>query len=442
MDNLYALQTEAAVLSILIAFNQSFDDVAEKLTPECFFDDNHRLIFCEIKKQASKGFDVISIAEALKGQIDFQTVHTIAIANDSSPRALSKHVETLIERSKARMLHELSIKLGELALQDSPVQQRIDMAQTEMSKLQDSHDTDEWVDAYSAAIQHTDLLEKRFEGKIQGVPTGLTDLDEFLHGGMQRGNLVVLGARPAMGKTALAMTIGLHIARTHSVGFLSMEMPHADVRDRQAAILSRVSISDIKRPGKGLAFDKIIDGVELSRHLKFYVSDKSGLNILNVRSKARALKRKHGLDVLIVDYIGLMSGTNPKLMRAYQIEEISRGLKDLAKELDIVVVCLAQVNRAAVQGAEKVPGLQDLRDSGAIEQDADVVGFIHRPIAADPSIGSRFDNYALLRIAKNRQGKTGDIHLFYHGELTHFAAWQGDAPGEDRPSKPTYKDFL
>lgn len=440
MDNLYALQTEAAVLSILIAFNQSFDDVAEKLTPECFFDDNHRMIFCEIKKQASKGFDVISIAEALKGQIDFQTVHAIAITNDGSPRALSKHVETLIERNKARMLHELSIKLGELAMDDSPVQQRIDTAQSEMAKLQDSHDTDEWVDAYTAAVQHTDLLEQRFEGKIQGISTGLTDLDEFLHGGMQRGNLVVLGARPAMGKTALGLTIGFHVAKTHSVGFLSMEMSHADIRDRQAAILSRVSISDIKRPNKGLEFDRIIDGVEASRHLKFYASDKSGLNILNVRSKARALKRKHGLDVLIVDYIGLMSGTNPKMMRAYQIEEISRGLKDLAKQLDIVVICLAQVNRAAVAGADKVPGLQDLRDSGAIEQDADVVGFIHRPIAADPSIGSRFDNYALFRVAKNRQGKTGDVHMFYNGELTYFSDWQGDVPGDDKPAK--YKDFL
>lgn len=442
MENLYAVQTEAAVLSILINSPFVVDDACEKLTPECFSVDAYRLLFLEIKRQSSKGFDVVSLSEALKGEVDLLLINEIAQAHDGTPRALSKHIEILVDRNKARMLHELSIKLGELALDDSPVQQRIDIAQAEMSRIQHSEDTDEWIDAYTAAIEHTELLEKRFEGKIQGISTGLVDLDEFLHGGMQRGNLIVLGARPAMGKTALAMTIGLHVAQRHSVGFLSMEMPHADVRDRQTAILSRVSISAVKRPDKGLEFDKVIDGVERSRDLKFYVSDKSGLTIFNVRSKARALKRKHGLDVLILDYIGLMSGTNHKMMRAYQIEEISRGLKDLAKELDIAVVCLAQVNRAAVQGSDKVPGLQDLRDSGAIEQDADVVGFIHRPIAADPSIGSRFDNYALLRIAKNRQGKTGDIHLFYHGELTHFAAWQGDAPGEDRSSKSTYKDFL
>lgn len=442
MNNLYALQTEAAVLSILINFNQAFDDVSDKLSPECFFDDNHRIIFAEIKKQSSKGFDVISLSEALKGVIDLQTIHAIATTNEGSPRALNRHVDTLIDHSKARMLHGLSIKLGELALDDIPVQERIDAAQVEMSKLQESHDTDEWVDAYTAAVEHSFLLEKRFEGEIPGIETGLIDLDEYLHGGMQRGNLVVIGARPAMGKTALALTIGFHVAQKYSVGFLSMEMSHTDIRDRQAAILSRASISEIKRPEKGLAFDKIIDGVEKSKHLKFYASDKTGLTILNVRSKARALKRKHGLDVLIVDYIGLMNGTNPKMMRAYQIEEISRGLKNLAKELDIVVICLAQVNRAAVNGADKVPGLQDLRDSGAIEQDADVVGFIHRPIAADPSIGHRFDNYALLRVAKNRQGKTGDIDLFYDGELTHFSSWSGDAPTEEKTLKTTYKDFL
>ena len=442
MNNLHALQTEAAVLSILIAFNQSFDDVSDKLSPECFFDDNHRLLFSEIKKQSGKGFDVISLAEALKGQIDILTIHGIATTNDGSPRALSKHVETLIDRHKARMLHELSIKLGELALDDTPVQERIDAAQVEISKLTESHDSDEWIDAYTAAVEHSDLLEKRLEGKIQGINTGLIDLDEYLHGGMQRGNLVVLGARPAMGKTALALTIGLYVAQQHSVGFLSMEMSHADIRDRQTAILSQASISEIKRPDKGLEFGKIVDGIERSRNLKFYASDKTGLTILNVRSKARALKRKHGLDVLIIDYIGLMNGTNPKMMRAYQIEEISRGLKNLAKELDIVVICLAQVNRAAVQGSDKIPGLQDLRDSGAIEQDADVVGFIHRPIAADPALDQRFNNYAVLRIAKNRQGKTGDIHLFYDGELTHFKSWAGDAPIDNKQVKTKFKEFL
>jgi len=232
----------------------------------------------------------------------------------------------------------------------------------------------------------------------------------------------------AMGKSAIAMTIGLHVAREYSVGLLSMEMPHNDVRDRQAAILSQCSISRIKRPSKGLEYDRIVDGVEKAKHLKFYVSDKSGLNIMQLRSKARSLKRRRKLDVLIVDYIGLMSGMDSKQPRAYQIEEISRGLKGLAKELDIVVMCLAQVNRGAAERAGQLPGLQDLRDSGAIEQDADVVAFIHRPIAANPDAGEKFQNYGLLRVAKNRQGRCGDVHLHYFGEQTRFSSWAGEVP--------------
>ncbi len=183
------------------------------------------------------------------------------------------------------------------------------------------------------------------------------------------------------------------------------------------------------------------DSVERAKTLRWFVSDKSGLNILQVRSKARQLKRKHDLDVLIVDYIGLMSGLDPKQSRAYQIEEISRGLKGLAKELGIVVLCLAQVNRGGVERVGQVPALQDLRDSGAVEQDADVVGFIHRPIVANPDAGQQFENYALLRVAKNRQGRTGDVHLFYHGQFTSFESWGGPVPTAGGVMKSKTKGF-
>jgi replicative DNA helicase len=319
--------------------------------------------------------------------------------------------------------------MSELAFEAGPVQERIDKAQAELSALCDEDRAgDDWVDAYTGAIKHLELLERREAGACSGMPTGLVDLDEMMDGGICRGNLTIVGARPAMGKTALGMTIGLHMAQRYSVGMLSMEMPHNDVRDRQAAILSMAPLGHIKRPSKGLEYERIVDGVERSKALKWFVSDQSGLTILQVRSKARGLKRRHGLDVLIVDYIGLMSGLDSKQPRAYQIEEISRGLKGLAKELDIGVICLAQVNRGGAERVGQVPGLQDLRDSGAIEQDADVVMFIHRPIEATPGIGDGFKNYALLRLAKNRQGRTGDVDLFYDGPHTMFKAWSGPAP--------------
>jgi replicative DNA helicase len=219
-----------------------------------------------------------------------------------------------------------------------------------------------------------------------------------------------------------------------------MEMSRADVSDRQAAILGSISISDIKRPKRGLQYDRLVDSVERSKTRHFYVVEQGGLNILQVRAKAKALRRRKGLDVLIVDYIGLMSGTDSKVSRAYQIEEISRGLKTLAKELGIVVICLAQVNRGAADKGNSPPGLHELRDSGAIEQDADVVGFIHRPIMANPDFGSQWANYALLRVSKNRQGRTGDVHLFYVGEQTKFGQWSGELP-TNAAAEPKTKGF-
>ena len=421
---------EAAALSILINFPAAFDDVSDRLRPEHFAVDAHRVIYAELCRQmaAGNGCDVMSIVDALNGVLEVSDVLQVASCNNHSARGISRHVQTLVDTFKARQLHGLSYKMAELAYETGPVQERIDRAQAELAKLDDVEQSDDWVDAHTAAIKHLDLLEQRQDGKLKGMPTGLQDFDELLDGGLSRGNLVVIGARPAMGKTALAMTIGLSMAQAQSVGFLSMEMPHSDVRDRQAAILSRASIGMIKRPQKGLEYDRIVDGVERAKTLRWFVSDKSGLNIMQVRSRARALKRRHGLDILAVDYIGLMSGMDSKQPRAYQIEEISRGLKGLAKDLDITVICLAQVNRGGVERVGQVPGLQDLRDSGAIEQDADVVAFIHRPIEAQPELGENFRNYALLRVAKNRQGRTGDVNLFYHGQFTSFESWAGPPP--------------
>lgn len=445
VDALAALKntdTEVAILSILISHPSVFDDISDKLKPAFFSGDLNRVLFTELVRQIASGepFDVVTLADAMQGKATIQEIHAIAQSHDFSARGIGRMVQILSDRYKSMQLHGLSQKMAVLAFETTPVQGRIDSAMAELSKLDDAEDADEWVGAHEAAIAHLDLLDSRQEGLVTGIQTGLIDFDELLDGGFQRGNLVVIGARPSMGKTALGMTVGLHIAEKHAVGLLSMEMPHNDVRDRQAAILSSASLSMIKRPAKGLDYGRIVDGVERSKNLKFYVSDKSGLNILQVRSKARSLKRRHGLDVLIVDYIGLMSGLDPKQSRAYQIEEISRGLKGLAKDLDIVVVCLAQVNRAAAARGNNPPGLHELRDSGAIEQDADVVAFIHRPIMENPDAGEQYRNYGLLRVAKNRQGRCDDVHLSYLGEYTKFGSWSGQPPAK-APSKPATKGF-
>lgn len=436
---------ESAVISILMTRPDAYDAVAESLQPALFTDANLRALFAVVRREiaAAKHPDLVTVTEALKGRMTLQEVHAIAASHDHSARGIKGMVDLLVERHKSRELHRIAAKLSEAAFDtDKPAQERIDAALADLQKLEEVSSSDDWVDAEEAAISHMEILEQRESGAVRGITTGLIDLDEMLDGGMQRGNLVVIGARPSMGKTALGMTVGLHAAQNHSVAMLSMEMPHADLRDRQLAILGRIPLSHLKRPKlHGLDYGRVVEAVERSKSLRFFASDKSGQNILQVRSKARTIKRKRGLDVLVVDYIGLMAGLNPKDSRAYQIEEISRGLKALAKELDIVVICLAQVNRGAMERANSTPGLHDLRDSGAIEQDADVVAFIHRPIVANPNAGDKFQHYALVRVAKNRQGRTGDVHCHYHGECTRFDSWAGELPSANTQQQPAKRGF-
>ncbi|MGJ7607144.1 replicative DNA helicase [Variovorax sp. LT1R20] len=429
-------QAEQSIISIVLGWQAAVESI-EFLKPEHFSKPYTRAIYTELLKQINdgKGASVTTLHDAVHSVISLEDLHAIAQSHDFSAGGVVRLAQTVVDRARARQLHAVAAAIGEMAFETTPIAGRIDRAQAEIAKLQTVEDDGDWVDAYSAALRHTAVLERRESGEDRGITTGLTDLDEYLDGGMQRGSLIVFGARPSMGKTAIALTIALHAAETHHVGFLSMEMSEADIMDRQTAVLGRLSMSAIKRPKKALDFSRVLDSVELAKSRKFFFSDKGGLNILQVRSKARALKRRHGLDVLVLDYIGLMSGLDSRQPRAYQIEEISRGLKALAKELDIVVLCLAQVNRNSTERANPIPGLSDLRDSGAIEQDADVVAFIHRPIMTDPT-KTDFANYGVLRIAKNRQGRCGDVHLHYEGEQTRFTAWGGPPPTESRASPP------
>ena len=425
------VQAEYSLLSIAFGWLPALEAVTDILTVEDFSDETNGKIYqimLSALGRGESGVDAVTVYDALGGTTDLPHIHSISIAHEAGSGSITSVAKFLAGKSKERKLFRASQTIATLAYGEGDIDGRIDQAQAELAKLAPATAADEWVDAHTGAMLHLELIEKRERGEIVGISTGLHDLDEMLDGGLQRGGLVILGARPAIGKTALALTLGLNISQSYHVGFLSMEMPHQDVRDRQIAILGNVSISDIKRPSRGLQYDRVVEAIEASKTRKFYVSDKGGLNILQVRSKARALKRLKGLDVLVIDYLGLMAGLDSKQSRAYQIEDITKGLKTLAKELNIIVICLVQVNRGAEDKGNLPPVLRDLRDSGAIEQDADIVGFIHRPIMANPELGDEWKHYGLLRIAKNRQGRTGDIHLFYVGEQTRFGAWTGMPP--------------
>ncbi len=431
-----SIDAENGLIGGLLLDNGAFDRISDRLKAEHFFTSLNREIFAEISAQIGRGHqcDVVTVAMALEGRVELSELNALAQYVPSAAN-IRRYADVVIERFKSRALLSVSAEITELAQDHNrTIEDRVEAAQGQLVKLIDDAPRDEWVSAYQGMSSHTQVLEDRADGKVRAWATGLTDLDDLLEGGFRPGELVIIGARPSMGKTALAMTIGLAMSEHYSVAMLSMEMPHTEVRDRMTAMVGNVSLSHVKRPNRGLQWDRVVEGVERSKRLNFFVTDQGGLNINQVRSKARAIKRLHGLNVLIVDYIGLMSGLDAKQQRAYQLEEISRGLKTLGKELDMAVLCLAQVNRKVEERIDATPQLSDLRDSGAIEQDADVVVFVHRPIQAKPELGGDWTHYAKCSIAKNRNGRCGVINLHYLGEQTKFAGWSGPAPSKSSMS--------
>ena len=430
-----SIESEQALIGGLLLDNGAFDRISDRLTHRHFASEINATIFAEISAQAlaGRGFDVVTVADGLarRGlQVSLAELDAFAQYVPSAAN-VRRYADAIIERAKSRDLLAVASEIHDAATDHArTIEDRVEAAQAQLARLVGDAPRDEWVSAGEGMALHTDVLEQRAAGHTTAMPTGLADLDEFLEGGIRPGELVIVGARPSMGKTALAMSIGVNMAQDFSVAMLSMEMPHSEVRDRLTAMLGRVSLSTVKRPNRGAGLDwgRVLDGVERAKNLNFYVSDQGGLNINQVRGKARNIKRMHGLNVLLVDYIGLMNGLDAKQPRAYQLEEISRGLKTLAKELDIGVVCLAQVNRKVEERADHTPNLSDLRDSGAIEQDADVVIFVHRPIQSRPDMGMEWTHYAKASVQKNRNGRCGVLHLHYQGDQTLFTSWAGDAP--------------
>lgn len=241
--------SEQSIVSILIAFPEHLADCGHLLS-EHFAWDFTRSLYAEIQKQSKARYDVVTLAAALP-QWELAAINTAAQYSDYSPRTLHRHIGIVIDAHKSRKLYGIADMVQELAFEKTPIQERLDKVSTALMELEDKEDFGDWISAHESAMKHLDLLEQREAGENTGMGTGLHDLDNMLDGGFQRGNLVVIGARPAMGKSALGLTMGLHMAQQYKVGFISMEMSRADIADRQAAILGSLSISHIKQPKRG-----------------------------------------------------------------------------------------------------------------------------------------------------------------------------------------------
>ena len=428
-----AIEAEQSVIGALLRDNSAVDRMGD-LRAVHFFRHEHRAIFAEVIRQiaAGKQCDVISAGVAL-GQTVPDCMAYLNSIQQSTPSAanIGRYADLVRDRALRRGLLAATAEMSEMAFNPGArnAGEVLDAAQTALAALAETRTVREPIRASEAMAAHLDVLDGRVEHKHSGIPTGFADIDALLTGGPNRGALVILGARPSMGKTALALNIAANVARDYSVLFLSQEMQNGELLDRALASLGRIPLGAVIRGDMTAAeWDGFTAANAKLQDLNLHLDDQPALTLLDVRSKARLTKRKHGLDLVVVDYLQLMSGEGSN--RNQQIEEISRGLKALAKELNIVVLALSQLSRNAANKSR--PQLSDLRDSGAIEQDADIVMFVHRDEVDNPQTHLR--GFADVFIAKNRQGRIDDVALAYEGMYTQFSDNTKPRPTAPAPS--------
>lgn len=426
---------EKALLGSILLKPEGMNEAVDIIGSDSFYSEKHRLIFEAMLELFSKSdpIDVLTLTSRLKEKKLLEKAggnsYIAELAQSVPSPGNLKHYAAIIQRKyMARMLIEASHFIGELGYDEAEdLEEMLEKAEKKIFEVTSSPTTKKFTalkESLSEAWNRIDQLHKD-KGELRGISTGFKTLDNILSG-FQKSDLIILAARPSVGKTALALDIARKSAVSNGshVGIFSLEMSSDQLVDRMLAAESRVDAWKL-RTGKlrtDSEFGSIRDALDRLSGAPIFIDDQPGNNILAMRSVARRLKSEKGLDLIIVDYLQLMlpSGRfkNSDSM-VQQVTEISRSLKNLARELEIPVLALSQLSRAVEQRGGK-PRLSDLRDSGSIEQDADVVMFIHREDRRADTPEEEKTNIAEILIEKHRNGPTGRVELFFDEKKTTF----------------------
>jgi replicative DNA helicase len=443
----HSIEAEQAVLGALLRFNDAFDQLGD-LEAKHFYREDHRIIFGEMRRMISHGepADPVTVWATLEGHggaigVDIGAYLNQLAQNAPSSAGIDRHASIVVDRALRRATMAIADRISGLAMnpKGKSADEVLDAMQSMVTSLAERRVRNEPQMIGTILAGFIDGMTKRAEGLESAIPTGIPGLDRLLTGGGFRpGQLIIVAGRPSMGKTALACDIGLNVAEaptgpgsqeSYSVLDFSMEMEGQELAGRALASRGRVSLTKILgaiREDDEAAWSGVSAGCIKLDRLKFGIDDTPAISLLELRMKAKAWKRKHGLHLIVVDYLGLMSGGDGE-KRHEQIGSYSRGLKALAKELGVAVIALAQLNRKVEDRPDRRPVLSDLRDSGEIEQDADIVILVHRPEMYDPE-NPDLRGYAEALIRKQRSGSLGDVPLRYDGPTCSFTDWTGPAP--------------
>jgi replicative DNA helicase len=440
-----SIESEQSVLGALMRNNDVIDRIGD-LQDKHFYREDHRAIFAEIVKLISKGqpADVMTVWAALEARggafLDGLATYLNQIAQSVPSAAnVGQYAKTVVDRSTLRGALWVADQINELAYhpKGKSVDHMLDQMQTMVSTLAERRVRNEPRMIRDVLVEFVEGASRRSDGLDSAMSTGIEAMDAMMNGGLRPGQLIIVAGRPSMGKTALSADIGLTLAEKQSVLMFSMEMGSQEIAGRALANRGRVALSSVM--GRIADDDQptwggITHGIKHLNEMKFAIDDTAAITLLELRMKAKAWKRRHGLDVIIVDYLGLMTGGEGD-KRSDQIGSYSRGLKALAKDLGVAVIALAQLNRKSEERPDGRPILSDLRDSGEIEQDADVVMFVHRPEMRNPE-SQELRGYAEVMIRKQRSGALGDIPMLFDGPTCRFSRWIGPPPSmrEQKPS--------
>ena len=437
----HSIEAEQSVLGGLLLDNEAWDQVADRVCETDFYRHDHRLIFRSIVHLAEdqQPYDVVTLSNWLKTRGDLEDAGGLAylgtLAKDTPSAAnIKAYADIVREKSILRQLISVGTDITDMAFNPADRDSRdiLDVAETKVFEIAEQGLRQEQGFRVVKSIMKNTLaqieeLGKQGEG-ITGVPTGYDDLDELTNG-LQKGDLVIVAGRPSMGKTTLAMNIAEFAAANKKIptAVFSLEMPGEQLTMRLLSSMGRVDQTRL-RNGRLLEEDwpRIASAVKIFADVPLYIDDSAGLSPNEVRTRARRLVREHGnLGLIVLDYLQLMQGNaGTTESRVAEVSAISRSLKALAKELEVPIMVLSQLNRSLEQRPNKRPIMSDLRESGAIEQDADVIIFIYRDEVYNPETENK--GMAEVIIAKQRNGPIGTVRLTFLGKYTRFENFAPD----------------
>lgn len=425
------IDAEMSLLGAVLINEDVLADVTEHVTARDFYDKRHATIYGGMIRlfERHKPVDLLTLTDELKKKDELDTIGGSAYLTELTNYVpTAAHAETYAEmvsqKAIRRRLIKASGEISELGFDEEyDVQELLGKAEAELFSVSDQSLKQDLTSIETILTDSFDRMEElhRNKGAIRGVKTGYRDLDDMT-AGLQRSDLIILAARPAMGKTTLVTNLAYNVATVNkqSVLFFSLEMSKEQLVDRMLADASGVDAWNIRTGNlSDDDFSKLSEAMGEMAEAPIFIDDKPGLSVLEMRTKARRAAHDAPLGLIIVDYLQLMQGSSKtEGNRVQEVSEISRGLKLIAREMNVPVIALSQLSRSVENRSPQIPQLSDLRESGSIEQDADIVMFIYREAYYNPE--TERENITDLIIAKHRNGPVGKVELYFHPERLRF----------------------